>query len=164
MFIVHHCSQPVILYNQARVLLGCDNIHKAKKKKRKKKEREVVGMSRFELGREIRFLSFCSVCKFQIEFIVVIGQVLYTRYTYKCVFFTLRHSFIFGPRVFPRALGSVEHREPARTQYTTLGPGRGPWHVFWGLNVARPLGEAFRTRTAIQAHANPHVHNTVLTG
>ena len=33
-----------------------------------------------------------------------------------------------------------------------------------GLEVARPLGEAFRARRAIQAHANPHVHNTLLTG
>ena len=37
MLIIHHCPQPVILYNQVRVLLGCDNIHKAKKEKEKKK-------------------------------------------------------------------------------------------------------------------------------
>ena len=80
-------------------------------------------------------------------------------YIHKCVFFTLRHFFLFWPRVFPRALGSVAHREPARTPYASLSPGRGPWHVLWGLKVARPLGEAFRARRAIQAHANPHVHN-----
>ena len=41
MLIIHHCPQPVILYSQVRVLLGCDNIGKAKK-------REVVGMPRME--------------------------------------------------------------------------------------------------------------------
>ena len=89
-------------------------------------------------------------------------------YTYiyicKCVFFTLRHLFLLRPRVFPRALGSVAHRGPARTPYASLGPGRGPWHVLWGLKVARPLGEAFRARRTIQAHANPNVHNTLSTG
>ena len=44
-------------------------------------------------------------------------------------FFTLQHFFLFRPRVFPRALGSVAHTEPARTPYASLGPGRGPWHV-----------------------------------
>ena len=72
--------------------------------------------------------------------------------------------FLFRPGVFPRALGSVAHREPARTQYASLGPTRGPWHVLWRLKVARPLGEGFRARRAIQAHANPHVHNTLVTG
>ena len=72
--------------------------------------------------------------------------------------------FLFRPRVFPRALGSMAHREPARTPYASLGPGRGPWHVLWGLKVARPLGEAFRARRAIQVHTNPHVHNTSLIG
>ena len=78
-------------------------------------------------------------------------------------FFTLRRFFLFRSRVFPRALGSVAHREPARTPYASLGPG-GPSHALWGLKVARPLGEAFRARRAIQAHANPHVRNTSLTG
>ena len=77
-----------------------------------------------------------------------------TLYIYINVFFTLRHFFLFRPRVFPRALGSVAHREPSRTQYASLGPGLGPWHVLWGLKVARPLGEAFRARRAIQAHVN----------
>ena len=40
-------------------------------------------------------------------------------------FFTLRRFFLFRSRVFPRALGSVAHREPARTPYASLGPGRG---------------------------------------
>ena len=82
-------------------------------------------------------------------------------------FFTLRRFFLFRSRVFPRALGSVAHREPARTPYASLDPGRGPWHVLWGFKEARPLGEAFRARRAIQAHANPHVINTtgtLLTG
>ena len=79
-------------------------------------------------------------------------------YKYKCVFFTLRQFFLFRPRVFPRALVSVAHRELARTPYASLGLGRGPWHVLWGLKVARPLGEAFRARRAIQVHANPPVH------
>ena len=38
------------------------------------------------------------------------------------------------------------------------------WHVLWAFKVARPLGEGFRARGAIQAHANPYVHNTLLTG
>ena len=33
-----------------------------------------------------------------------------------------------------------------------------------GVESGTPLGEAFRARRAIQAHANPHVHNTLLTG
>ena len=41
--------------------------------------------------------------------------------------------FLFWPRVFPRALGSVSHREPARTQHSCLGPGRVPF-------VPRDLG------------------------
>ena len=79
-------------------------------------------------------------------------------YMYKSVFFTLRHFFLFRPRVFPRVLGSMAHREPARTPYASLGPGQGPWHVLWGFKVAHPVGEAFRAHRAIQAHANPHVH------
>ena len=83
---------------------------------------------------------------------------------YVCVFFTLRHFFLFRPRVFPRALRSVAHGEPARTSCASFGPRRGPCHVLLGLKLARLLGEAFRARKAIQAHANPHVHNTLLTG
>ena len=63
--------------------------------------------------------------------------------------------FLFRPRAFPRALSSVTRREPARTPDASLGPGRGPWHVLWGFEVASPLGEGFRARRAIQAHANP---------
>ena len=84
--------------------------------------------------------------------------------TYKCDFFTLRHFFLFRPRLFPRDLGSVAHREPARTQCASLGPGRGPWHVIWGLKVSSLLWKAFRARRAIQAHANPHVPDTLLPG
>ena len=74
------------------------------------------------------------------------------------LFFTLRHFFLFRPRGFPRDLGSVAHTEPARTPYASLGSGRGLWHVLWGFKVARPLGEAFRARRAIQAHANPRTY------
>ena len=70
--------------------------------------------------------------------------------TYTCVFFTHRHFFLFRPRVFPRALGSLARREPARTPYASLGPDRSAWLVPWGLKVAHPLGEAFRARRAIQ--------------
>ena len=73
----------------------------------------------------------------------------------KRVFLALRHFFLFRPRVFPRAMGSVACREPARTPHASLGPGRSPWHVLWGFEVASPLGEGFRARIAIQAHANP---------
>ena len=59
--------------------------------------------------------------------------------------------------VFPRALGSVAHREPARTQFASLGPGRGPWLVLWGLKEAHPLGEAFQARRAIQAHTHMYI-------
>ena len=95
--------------------------------------------------------------------------MLLPRHVYVCihksVFFSLiDNCFLFRPRVFLRALGSVAHREPARTPHASLGPGRVPWHVLWGLKEARPLGETFRARRAIQAHANPHVHNTLLTG
>ena len=76
------------------------------------------------------------------------------KYICTCVYLALRHFFLHRPRVFPRALGSMAHREPARTPHPSLGPGRGPWHVLWGLKVARPLGEAFRARGAIQAPAN----------
>ena len=63
--------------------------------------------------------------------------------------------FLFRPRVFPRALGTVARREPTQTPHASLGPGRGPWHVLWGFEVTNPLGEVFRAREAIQAHANP---------
>ena len=70
-------------------------------------------------------------------------------------FFTCQHFFLFRPRVIPRAPGSVAHREPARTQYPCLGPGRGPWHVLWGLKEPRSLGEEIQARRTIQAHAKP---------
>ena len=63
--------------------------------------------------------------------------------------------FLFRPRVFPRALGSVTRREPARTPHASVGPGRGPWHVLWGFKVASNDRQSFRARRAIQAHANP---------
>ena len=74
---------------------------------------------------------------------------------YKCASLALRHFFLFRPWIFPRALGSVARREPGRTPHASLGPGRGPWHVLWGFKVESPLGEGFRARRAIQAHANP---------
>ena len=74
---------------------------------------------------------------------------------YKCVFLARRHFFLFRPRVFPRSLGSVACREPARTPHASLGPGRGPWHVLWEFKVARSLGEGFRASRDIQAPANP---------
>ena len=74
---------------------------------------------------------------------------------YKCVFYNLRHFFLFRPRVFPRVLGSVARREPARIPHASLGPDRGPWHALWGFKVVSPLGEGFRARRAIQASANP---------
>ena len=83
---------------------------------------------------------------------------IYIYGVYKCVFVTLWHFLLFRPQVFPRALGSVAHREPARTPYASLGSGRGLWRVLWGFKVERPLGEAFRARRAIRAHANPRTH------
>ena len=41
---------------------------------------------------------------------------------------------------FPRALGFVARREPARPPCASLGPGRGPWHVFWGSKSHVPSG------------------------
>ena len=70
-------------------------------------------------------------------------------------FLAFRHFFLLRPRIFPRALGSVARWEPARTPHASLGPGRGPWHVLWGFKVARPLGDGFRARRAVQAPANP---------
>ena len=75
-------------------------------------------------------------------------------YVYMC-FLVLRHFFFFRPWVFSRALGSVARKEPARTPHAGWGPGRGPWHVLWGFKVASLLGDGFRARGAIQAHANP---------
>ena len=74
---------------------------------------------------------------------------------YVCGFLARRHFYFFRPRIFPRALGFVARREPTRTPCASLGPGRGPWHVLWRFKVASPLREGFRTRRAIQAHANP---------
>ena len=73
----------------------------------------------------------------------------------KCVLLALRHFFLFRARVFSRALGSVARREPARTPYASVGPSQGPWHVLWEFEVASSLGEGFRARRAIYAHANP---------
>ena len=73
---------------------------------------------------------------------------------YKCVFLAHRHFFLFRPRVFSRVLGSVARREPVRTPRASLGPGRGPQHVLWGLEVASP-GEGFRARRDMHVHANP---------
>ena len=74
---------------------------------------------------------------------------------YICVFLALRHFLLFQSRVFPRALGFVARREPARTSHARFVPGRGPWHVIWGFKVASPLGKGFRARRAIQALAHP---------
>ena len=79
-------------------------------------------------------------------------------------YFHLSAFYFLRPRVFPLALGSVEHAEPVRTQKGSLSNGRGPWHVFWGVKEAHPLGEAFRPCRAVQAHANPDIYNTILTG
>ena len=78
-------------------------------------------------------------------------------------FFHPRHFFLFRPRVFPRALGSVAHREPSRTPYASLGPaevrgtcsGGSKWHARSGrhsehVDPSRPM--------------QTHVHNTLLTG
>ena len=86
-----------------------------------------------------------------------------TLYIYKCVFFTLRHFFLFRPRVFPRALGSVAHREPPGTNTQVWAPaevrgtcsGGWKWHVRSGrhsehVEPSRPM--------------QTHVHNTSLTG
>ena len=70
------------------------------------------------------------------------------------VFSPFRHIFLFRPRVFLRALDLVAHREPTRTSYPSLCPGRGPLHVLRGLKVAPPIGEAFGACTAIQVHTN----------
>ena len=43
----------------------------------------------------------------------------------------------------------------AGSPHASLGLGRGRWHVLWGFKVARPLGERFRARRAIQAPVNP---------
>ena len=51
---------------------------------------------------------------------------------YNCVFLALRRSFLFQPRVFPRAVGSVARMEPVRTPQPSLGPARGPRHVLRG--------------------------------
>ena len=76
-------------------------------------------------------------------------------YVYKNVCFWPFGVFsLFRPRFFPRALGSVACREPARTPHASLGPGRGPWQ-----QVAHALREGFRegfrARRAINASGNP---------
>ena len=47
-------------------------------------------------------------------------------------------------------------RRPPEHHGASGGPGRGPWHVLWGFNVASIRGETFRARRAMQTHANPH--------
>ena len=74
---------------------------------------------------------------------------------HECDFLALWHFFLFRPRIFPIALGSVARRESTRTPHASLGPGRGPWHVLWGFKEASPLREGLRARIAIQVHANP---------
>ena len=70
------------------------------------------------------------------------------------VFFWPFGSFLFRPRAFPRALGSVARREPATISRARLSPGRGPWHVLGEVKAASPIGEGFRGRRAIQVHSN----------
>ena len=83
-------------------------------------------------------------------------------YTYKCVLFSLRHSFLFRPRVFPHGLGSVARREPVRTPHASLGPSQGPWHVLWGSKWQVRSGRD-------SEHVEPsrpmqtHVNNTLVT-
>ena len=82
---------------------------------------------------------------------------------YMCVFLALRHLFLFRPRVFPRALGSVARREPVRTPHASLGPSQGPWHVLWGSKWQVRSGRD-------SEHVEPsrpmqtHVNDTLLTG
>ena len=76
-------------------------------------------------------------------------------------FLALQHFFSLPAAVFPRALGSVASREPARTPYASLDPSRGPWDVLLGFKVARPLGDAFRSPRAIQAHVNQRTENVM---
>ena len=75
---------------------------------------------------------------------------------YKSVFLAHRHVLVFRPRVFSRTLGSVARWEHAGTPRLKCGPGRRTWHALWGFKVARPHGEAFRSRGAVQPPANPH--------
>ena len=48
------------------------------------------------------------------------------------LFFLAHRHFLFRPRVFSSALGSVAHREPARTPWRKFGP--------WPRSAARALG------------------------
>ena len=81
-----------------------------------------------------------------------------------CVFFLPFGIFFSSGRGSFLVLSAPWHTGSPPGPQKSLGPGRGPWHVMWGVKVARPLGEAFRARRAIQAHANPHVRNALLTG
>ena len=54
--------------------------------------------------------------------------------------------FLFRPRVFSRALGSGHARSPPEHHSASVGPGRAPWYVLWGFEVASNHGEAFRPR------------------
>ena len=58
-----------------------------------------------------------------------------------------------GSFLVPSAPGHAG--SPPEHHGASSGPGRGPWHVLWGFEVASPHGEGFRARRAIQAHANP---------
>ena len=56
---------------------------------------------------------------------ICLNQLVYiTRY--KCVFLAHWHFFLFRPRVFSRALGTVARREPARTPRRKFGPWPSP--------------------------------------
>ena len=89
------------------------------------------------------------------------GSLAYIYIYIKMCFLALQHFFSLPAAVFPRALGSVASREPARTPYASLDPSRGPWDVLLGFKVARPLGDAFRSPRAIQAHVNQRTENVM---
>ena len=50
---------------------------------------------------------------------------------------------------------------PPNPPRASLGPSRGPRHVLWEFKVASPLGEGFRARRTIYAHANPRTYYLV---
>ena len=82
-----------------------------------------------------------------------------------CVFFSPFGIFLSSGRGSFLVLSAPWRTgSPPGPHTKSLGPGRGPRHVLWSLKVARLLGEVFRASRAIQADANPRVHNTLLTG